>query len=220
MFVTKRTFKKSFSLTRFGLFFVPILIVLISTSSCNSTDESAKKTPAPSPAVNSGRTAPTGLTALPTNVLQAELKSVHGAPIKLGDYAGKVLVVNFWATWCGPCRLETPELVQLHKEYKTQGVEVIGLSTENPEASAESVRSFVNDFNVDYQIGWATSEVASSLMLAATTDVAQSFVRGRDAIPQSFVVSRDGRIVKRLIGFNQTSSPLQLKRAIEDALKS
>lgn len=219
--LARREERKTFGSAQIGAIFFVVLIGLFSASSCNSTDDSARKA---TPAVNnSGRalpSTPTSLTTLPPNVLEAELKSVRGAPIKLGNYAGKVLVVNFWATWCGPCRLETPELVQLHKEYKSQGVEMIGLSTENPEASAESVRSFVKDFNVDYQIGWATSEVASSLMLAATTDVAQTFVRGRDAIPQSFVVSREGRIVKRFIGFNQMSSPPQLKQAIEDALKS
>ncbi|HKZ80243.1 MAG TPA: TlpA disulfide reductase family protein [Pyrinomonadaceae bacterium] len=213
--------RKTLGSARIEAVFFLVLIGIFSASSCNSTDESTRKT---TPAVNNAGRAlpstPTSLTTLPPNVLEAELKSVRGAPIKLGNYAGKVLVVNFWATWCGPCRLETPELVLLQKEYKSQGVEVIGLSTESPGASAEGVRSFVKDFNVNYQIGWATSEVASSLMLAATTDVAQTFVRGRDAIPQTFVVSPDGRIVKRFIGFNHLSSPPQLKQAIEDALKS
>jgi hypothetical protein len=84
---------------------------------------------------------------------------------------------------------------------------MVGLSTENPDVSAESVRHFIQDYSVDYHIGWATADVALTLM------------QGRDAIPQSFVIGRDGRIVRRFIGFNQMTTPPQLKQAIEEALK-
>jgi thiol-disulfide isomerase/thioredoxin len=66
--------------------------------------------------------------------------------------------------WCGPCRLETPELVKLHKEFQDRGVEMVGLSTEEPDASAQTVREFVRVFNVDYHVGWATPEVKFTLM--------------------------------------------------------
>jgi peroxiredoxin len=139
-------------------------------------------------------------------VLDAENKAATGAPIKLSNYSGKVLLVNLWATWCGPCRMETPELVKLHKEFQSRGVEMIGLSTEDPVASAESVSEFVREYHVPYQIGWATREVAQTLM------------QGRTSIPQSFVIARDGRIVKRFIGFNPETTPPQLKQALEAAL--
>ena len=116
------------------------------------------------------------------------------------------MLVNLWATWCGPCRMETPELVKLHKEFQSRGVEMIGLSTEDPEASAESVSDFVREYKVDYHIGWATREVAQSLM------------QGRSSIPQSFVIARDGRIVKRFIGFRPDLTPGQIKQALEEAL--
>lgn len=143
---------------------------------------------------------------LPRLVLDAENKNASGAPIKLSDYSGKVLLVNLWATWCGPCRMETPELVKLHKEFQGRGVEMIALSTEDPEASAESVSDFVREYNVHYQVGWATREVAQTLM------------QGRTSIPQSFIIARDGRIVKRFIGFNPETTPPQLKQALEQAL--
>ena len=150
------------------------------------------------------------MVTLPASITDTELQAVSGAPIKLSNYNGKVLLVNLWATWCGPCRLETPELVKLHKEFRSQGVEVLGLSTENPVASADSVREFVNKFNVDYRIGWATPEVAITLM------------QGRDAIPQSFVISRSGRIIKRFVGFrpgnNPEDTPNQIRVAIQEAL--
>jgi peroxiredoxin len=177
------------------------LLAAFSVSSCNSNDP-------PSITVNksSAATRPTALTTLPRPILEAENKATSGGPIKLGNYSGKVLLVNLWATWCGPCRLETPELVKLHKEFQSRGVEMIGLSTEDPEASAESVSDFIREYNVDYQIGWATREVAITLM------------QGRTSIPQSFVIARDGRIVKRFIGFRPDLTPGQIKAALEEAL--
>jgi peroxiredoxin len=139
-------------------------------------------------------------------VLDAENPGAKGASIKLSDYSGKVMLVNLWATWCGPCRMETPELVKLNKEFKERGVEVIGLSTEDPEASAGAVNDFVRAYKVDYQVGWARREVALALM------------QGRTNIPQSFIIARDGRILKRFIGFNPQSTPPQLKQALEQAL--
>jgi peroxiredoxin len=157
-------------------------------------------TPAPAPA------APPELTDLPPEVSVAPLKDAKGASFKLADFFGKVMVVNLWATWCGPCRLEIPELVKLHKEFHSRGVEVIGLSTENPDASAEKVRKFIQDFQIDYRIGWAPVEVGAPLM------------QGHQAIPQVFVISRDGRILKRFIGFSPANSAAELKQALEDAL--
>jgi thiol-disulfide isomerase/thioredoxin len=143
---------------------------------------------------------------LPQPILDAENRAATGNPIKLGDYSGKVLLVNLWATWCGPCRMETPELVKLNKEFRDRGVQMIGLSTEDPDASAQSVSNFVREYNVDYQIGWATREVALGLM------------KGQTNIPQSFIIARDGRIIKRFIGFNPQSTPVQLRQALEQAL--
>jgi thiol-disulfide isomerase/thioredoxin len=173
------------------------LLAAFGVSSCNSNDP-----PSASRAPNRA----TGLSTLPRPILEAENKASSGGPIKLGDYSGKVLLVNLWATWCGPCRMETPELVKLHKEFQSRGVEMVGLSTEDPEASAESVSDFIREYKVDYQIGWATREVAQTLM------------QGRTSIPQSFVFARDGRIIKRFIGFRPDLTPSQIKQALEEAL--
>lgn len=179
------------------------LLAAFGASSCNSNDPTpSAKRPAP---VAPNR-ANTGLVTLPRLVLDAENRAASGGPIKLADYSGKVLLVNLWATWCGPCRMETPALVQLHKEFQSRGVELIGLSTEDPDASAQRVAEFMREYDVDYQIGWATREVAQTLM------------QGRTSIPQSFIIARDGRIVKRFIGFNPSTTPPQLKQALEEAL--
>ena len=159
--------------------------------------------PASAPAVTD---APPAWTDLPPEVALAPLKDVNGASFKLADFFGKVMVVNFWATWCGPCRREIPELVKLHKEFQSRGVEVIGLTSEDPGASAEKVRKFIQDFQIDYRIGWATGQVSAPLM------------QGRTAIPQIFVISPDARILKRFVGFSPAYTS-ELKQALEDALK-
>src|SRR5437867_7036463 len=159
--------------------------------------------PAPAPAVAA---APPALIDLPPAVSVAPLKDAKGASFKLADFFGKVMVVNLWATWCGPCRREIPELVKLHKEFHSRGVEMIGLSTEDPNASAEKVRKFIQDFQIDYRIGWAPREVGAPLM------------QGHDSIPQIFVISRDGRILKHFTGFSAANTSAELKQALEDAL--
>lgn len=189
-------------------FVVLALVALFGASSCNSTDESASREAGPRPSARAKPAAvpATAIAALPALVRDAELQAVSGAPIKLGDYNGKVLVVNLWATWCGPCRAEIPELVKLYQEFRPKGLEIVGLSTENPDASAEGVRRFVDAFSMNYRVGWVTPEVATVLM------------NNRNAIPQSFVIARDGRVLNRFVGFNAAQTPLQLRKAVEDAL--
>jgi thiol-disulfide isomerase/thioredoxin len=189
------------------------LLAAFGVSSCSSNDEKRAEPPAVTknenaPSIRSAPApaAPPLVTTLPASVVDVELRSVSGAPIKLSNYAGKVLLVNLWATWCGPCKMETPELVKLYKEFRPQGVEIVGLSTEDPDDSAEKVKSFIQDYNVNYRVGWATPEVSMTLM------------QGRDAIPQSFVISRTGRVVKRFVGFNAMQTPPLIKEAIEEAL--
>ena len=175
------------------------LLAAFGVSSCNSNDP-------PSNPASANRSNRPAFITLPQPVLAAENLSTNGAPIKLGDYSGKVLLVNLWATWCGPCRMETPELVKLNKEFKDRGVEMIGLSTEDPDGSALKVQEFVREYKVDYQIGWAKREVALALM------------QGKNNIPQSFIIAPDGRILKRFIGFDPQRTPAQLKQALEQAL--
>ena len=151
--------------------------------------------------------APPAWTDLPPEVAMAPLKDANGAPFKLADFFGKVVVVNFWATWCGPCRREIPELIKLHKEFQSRGVEMIGLTTEDPDASAEKVRKFIQDFQVDYRIGWASGQVGAPLM------------QGHTAIPQIFIISPDARILKRFVGFSGANTSTELKQALEEALK-
>ena len=178
-------------------------LVPVATATTPTPVNANASAPAPAPAV---RAAPPELTELPPAVSVAPLKDSKGASFKLADFYGKVMVINLWATWCGPCRREIPELVKLQKEFQSRGVEVIGLTSEDPGASAEKVRKFIQDFQIDYRIGWATGQVSAPLM------------QGHTAIPQIFVISPDARILKRFVGFSPAYAP-ELKQVLEDALK-
>ncbi len=174
-----------------SLLIVVVLVAAIGISSCN---------------MNGPSSSTANLPAVPSVVFDTEMRAANGNPIKLSNYSGKVLFVNLWATWCGPCRMETPELVRLHKEYQSRGVEFIGLSTEDPNTSAQKVRDFMTQYGVDYQIGWATREVALTLMGGKTT------------IPQSFIITRDGKLFRKIDGFHPRRTPPELKKALDEAL--
>lgn len=182
------------------------LVAAFGVSSCNSNDHDPAPT-ATKPGAPASSSANAPNLVMPAVVMQTEMKSANGSdPIKLSNYPDKVLLVNLWATWCGPCRNETPELVRLYKEYQERGLEIVGLSTEDPVASQQKVQDFVREYNVNYHVGWAKPEVAIALM------------QGRGSIPQSFIVTRDGRVAKRFIGFHPVQTPPLLKQAIEAAL--
>ncbi len=146
------------------------------------------------------------LPAMPAGVTEADLRTIDGESFRLSSRAGTVVVLDLWATWCGPCRSEIPHLVQLSKDYKDRGVEVIGLTTEDPKAAAQKVRDFANEFQIDYTLGWAG-------------DVGRTLMQDNTSIPQKFVITRDGRLMKRLMGFNTQIGPTQLREAVEQALR-
>jgi thiol-disulfide isomerase/thioredoxin len=183
------------------------LVAIFGASSCSRSPE-APTTSGPS-ATRSGTTAggPVAAAPLPASLITTELKTIDGRTIKLSDYAGKVVVVNLWATWCGPCRIEIPHLVELANEYRGR-VEFIGLTNEDPLDDSDKVAGFVREHNINYTIGWANQEFALGLMQGQI----------RNSIPQSFVITRDGRVYKRFVGFSPSQTPQQMREAVEQAV--
>jgi cytochrome c biogenesis protein CcmG, thiol:disulfide interchange protein DsbE len=146
--------------------------------------------------------------AIPQPLRDASLKTLDGESLKLSDFSDKVVVVNIWATWCGPCRNEMPELVKMSNEYKSRGLVVVGVATAFQE-TVEQVKDFVHEKNIPYKVIFDDGSVEGPLVEAAN---------GRSVIPQSFVISRDGKIVKHFQGFNPMSTPQLMRQAIEEAL--
>lgn len=115
------------------------------------------------------------------------------------------MVVNLWATWCGPCRREVPDYEKVRKEYAGRDVEFIGLTTEDPVTTRNRVQKFVRDFNFKFRIGWVDRETAHILM------------NGRNVIPQTLVISAEGRVISHWSGYNAQNGD-RLRAAIESAL--
>ena len=202
------------------------LISAFGLSSCNSTERntnqpgagvarSGSPASASSPASPSNNPAPnypppTAFVSLPQQVRDTKVETLEGESLKLSDYANKVIIVNIWATWCGPCRLEMPELVKMNTEYKSRGLVVLGLATKYNESNdPERVKEFVRSQKVTYKIIWDDGTLAAPLVEA---------VGARSVIPQSFVIARDGRIVKHFQGFSPLSTPQLMRVAVEEAL--
>jgi thiol-disulfide isomerase/thioredoxin len=141
---------------------------------------------------------------VPEEVFAAELKDLYDFSFTLGEYRGRVFVLNFWASWCGPCRAEIPELNKLREEFAPRGVEFVGLTVESPGSESEKVREFAREHSMDYKVGWADPDVALALM-------------SKRAVPQTLVVAADGRIVERFVGYS-TYIPNMLRQSIEKAL--
>src|SRR2546423_15114067 len=102
--------------------------------------------------------------ALPDRLLNRELKSLDKGSFRLSDFSGKVVVVNLWASWCGPCRAEIPDYEKVRKEYGGKPVEFIGLTTEDPRTASDRVQKFVRDFNFGFRLAWAVPEMRKTLM--------------------------------------------------------
>ena len=156
--------------------------------------------------------APLAPTSLSDDIRETRVKTLDGGSTRLADYKNKVVVVNIWATWCGPCKQEMPDLVKLYKEYKSRGLVVLGVATSyNEHQGIEYVREFIKTQKIDYKILWDDGALAGPLVQA---------VNGRGVIPQSFVISRDGKIVKHFQGFSPMSTPTLMRQAVEEALSS
>jgi len=130
--------------------------------------------------------------------------SLGGDTIRSADLRGDVVVLNFWATWCVPCRLEMPSLQSLHEDREADGVHVLGLATDV--GSEDAIRAFLDAREISYPVG------------RATTGLRRAFggIRG---IPTTFLVGRDGLVEHRVVGyFAPPALRLAVHRLLEDTL--
>lgn len=114
---------------------------------------------------------------------QADMKHLDGSTSKVADRKGKVLLLNMWATWCGPCRAEMPELVKMQDEFREKGFEIIGLNTDDGD-TPEMVNDFAKEMSLNYTLVWASTEMQKELLK----------ISKYEGIPQSFLIDRDGNL--------------------------
>jgi thiol-disulfide isomerase/thioredoxin len=119
-----------------------------------------------------------------------ELATLDGKNVKLSDLRGKAVLLNFWATYCGPCKIEMPWFVELQKEYGPNGFQIIGVAMDD--ASTEDIAKFAKDMGVNYPI------------LIGKDSVADSY-GGVSVLPTTFFLDRDGKIIYREFGLQSRS---------------
>lgn len=126
------------------------------------------------------------------------LKDADGRDVKLSDLKGKVVLLNFWATWCGPCKFEIPWFIEFEKKYKDKGFAVVGVSLDDE--GWEVVKPYITDKQVNYRVVIGTEEVSQKY-------------GGVESLPSTFILDRQGRIASVHIG-------LQAKSAFEDDIQA
>ena len=119
-----------------------------------------------------------------------ELPALDGKNLKLSDLRGKAVLLNFWATYCGPCKIEMPWFVELQKEYGPQGFQIVGVAMDD--ASLEDIAKFAKEMGVNYPI------------LLGKESVGQSY-GGVSVLPTTFFLDRDGKLIAREFGLQSRS---------------
>jgi thiol-disulfide isomerase/thioredoxin len=125
------------------------------------------------------------------------LDALDGKSMRLSDLRGKAVLLNFWATWCGPCKVEMPWFVELQNEYGPQGLQIVGVAMDD--SGKEEIAKFAKDMGVNYPVLLGKEAVGDEY-------------GGVPALPESFFIGRDGKIVDKIIG-------LRGKAEIEDSIK-
>lgn len=139
------------------------------------------------------------------------LKDLDGRDESLGQFKGKVVLVNFWATWCGPCRIEIPWLMDLQEKYGSKGFTILGVAMDEEGKSA--VVPFVQKER--FKLG-TTSQPMNYPILIGNDDAAEKF-GGLVGLPTTILISRDGRQVKRVDGLLSYG---EMDKAIQSLLEA
>ncbi len=118
------------------------------------------------------------------------LADVRGGTVDFAEFKGKVVLVDFWATWCPPCRRSIPHLVDLHNRYSGKGFEVVGISLDR--VSPDSVASFAQTYMIPYRVLMGNQEVAKNWNIGS-------------GIPVAILVNRNGEVVEKIVGYKESS---------------
>jgi thiol-disulfide isomerase/thioredoxin len=198
-----------------------LILFLVAASALNAASQSGRRISTPRPTQTAPMQPPVNpepelrpaivhseLLFLTEEFSERQIKTLDSGNFRFADFHGKVVVINLWASWCGPCRREVPEYEKVRKAYAGREVEFIGLTTEDPRTSVDRVKKFLRDISFSFRIGWADRETARTLM------------NGKTSIPQTLVIDADGRIVSHWTGYSPGHSGDKLKQTIDQALQT
>jgi len=183
--------------------FVVLAIVFSSLMGCSGSSTSQKADNQPLQAQPGASAQPetkkSDYPPIATAVAQADIKNLDGTTFKIADKKGKVLLLNMWATWCGPCRSEMPTLVRMQDAHRERGLEVIGLNTDDE--SVDAINKFAAEMKLNYTLVWSDTALQTALLRISKFG----------GIPQSFIIDRDGN----LRGVFRGANPVDVKKMEE-----
>ncbi|HET8796060.1 MAG TPA: TlpA disulfide reductase family protein [Thermoanaerobaculia bacterium] len=190
-----------------------LTITLLVAAACRRAEQpvagsGANRGSAPETAGTAGTATPAATSTAPVGIEVGSTMPEYsamwldGSKFELAGRRDKVVLLNIWATWCGPCRYEIPELQKMHDQYASKGFEVIGVSVD--ESGVEAVRQFVDEQKMTYPIALDPEGRIASLMQTSV-------------LPTTVLVDRSGRIVWKKYGLISENDP-ELKKAIEGAV--
>lgn len=140
------------------------------------------------------------------------LESLSGPKVSLSSYKGKAVLINFWATWCGPCRLETPWLVDLRNQYAAQGFEVLGIDAENDDVTPANKQAWDKD---KAEVSKFAQQMKIPYPVLLGGDTLDKTYGGLEAMPTSFYVDRKGNILAMRMGItSKDEMEAQIKKAL------
>jgi peroxiredoxin len=163
------------------------LLVMFLLAACSSKKQAEAGKPADSGASTGTVSAKHSAPMAPAFALE----NAEGKSVALADFKGKVIILNFWATWCGPCRHEIPDFIELQKEYGSKGLQIIGVSVDQD--GWKVVKPFIAQNGLNYPVLLYTEAVYNAYQQLVSTEE-------QGAIPCTFIIGKDGVIVKHLVG--------------------
>ena len=189
------------------ILFATLVVTFSVLTGCSGSSANQTTANAPEQGTTQSNPSPAGDTEkkktdyppIATAVAQADMKNLDGTTFKVADRKGKVLLLNMWATWCGPCRAEMPSLVRMQDAHRDKGFEVIGLNTDDE--TVDAINKFAGDMKLNYTLVWADVPMQKALISISKFG----------GIPQSFIVDRDGN----LRGVFRGANPADVKKMEE-----
>lgn len=176
--------------------FVVLSVAFSSLTGCNNTT-TVQQEPGTTPAVPGNQQANNSTTAkasdyppMPQALAKSEIKNLDGTTFTVDDKKGKVVLLNLWATWCGPCRSEMPTLVKMQDAYRDKNFEIIGLDTDDEPVSV--INAFKDQMKLNYTLVWSDATLQNELLKVSKFG----------GIPQSFLIDREGRLRGVFTGAN------------------
>jgi thiol-disulfide isomerase/thioredoxin len=150
----------------------------------NSGDRAAQASGEKAAPAAAGAVRTTG--AIGEQAFDFTLKNLEGRDVRLSDFRGKIVILDFWATWCGPCKMEIPHFKELYKEYRARGLEIVGIALDNQ--GARVVAPFVKQNAVEY------------VTLIGNQDAVSRY-GNFTGIPTTFIIDPQGKIVNKFVGY-------------------